>query len=205
MGQIVIKLDLASPGLLELVKLSPNLSKEELLNYKNSLISEVKKLEDFTNTRIVSHIIGNKLYRDVYNGIIAAPLYDGEWSKNPFYDNLAKKALANLPNDIEIVLYCYHERNDYIFAFKANGITTEFCRLEGDYLADLLGAVMVMKNCVHNAFTQRRLYDIQTKTVHEIWYDRLYYITHEVLGNFHIPVERKNILNTEESVKAWIE
>lgn len=213
MGRFIFKLDEESPALLKLVK-ECNATEEKLLGYKASIKESISKLENFVNTRVLPHVIGDILYPEIREGKVLAPEYYNfrciGWKS--FYEDLAKKVLSQ---DIEVKVLTTLEHydggprrinpQDYAFiTLSAKGITEDL--------------TYVTKNMNMNySFLDWYAFGLDYRVTrllsdsrlllwpkHE-FYKCLFVFVKKLIKDIDIPVERVKFLETEdERQNVWL-
>ena len=210
MGRFIFKLDEASPALLELVK-ECNVTEEELLRYKASIKESISKLENFVNTRVLQHVIGDRLYPEICERKVLAPEYHnfGCIGWESFYENLAKKVL---PHDIEVKILTTLEHfdgylgwdtygarcarpQDYArITLSAKGITEEL-----DYVTKYTSKHSLLYCYAHglDCSVKRLLSDDWGLWPEHAYYECLYDFVEKLIKDIDIPVESVKFLETK--------
>ena len=217
MGRFIFKLDEASPALLELVK-ECNVTEEKLLGYKASIKESISKLENFVNTRVLQHVIGDRLYPEIREGKVLAPEYynsEGIGWKS-FYENLAKKVLSQ---DIEVKVLttlghfdgyrgwdsagprCTRPKDYALITLSAKGITEEIAYVTKYMNYSLLDCYAFgLDDSVTRLLSDTRL----------LWpkhacYKCLFAFVNKLIKDIDIPVESVKFLETEdERQNVWL-
>ncbi len=211
MGRFIFKLDEESPALLELVK-ECNVTEEKLLGYKASIKESISKLENFVNTRVLQHVIGDRLYPEIREGKVLAPEYYNfrciGWKS--FYENLAKKVLSQ---DIEVKVLTtlghydggprrIRPRDYALITLSAKGITEEIAYVTKYMNYSLLDCYAFgLDDSVTRLLSDSRLHLWPKHGV----YKCLFAFVNKLIKDIDIPVERVKFLETEdERQNVWL-